>query len=206
VQLRIVKHHLAATLAPADVGGLAALKSDERDPHPGTEAAIQDSQGSCVAMRNRQLQVEAHVLYSAFAERLRTLARAVSRGEQLDEANDFSRLILNSRIVEIISPYDFGGALKVDSAHLRWLAEELRRNACAAFQSAGTTPREPDGALDAINHKLDLIAGQLARISTAPVDGCQSMRTDDPKADRLAIPGSLPSPLVRSSFGRAAGP
>lgn len=157
-----------------------------------------DASASAMHVLSSDEAVNAHVCYTFFERHLRTLAEAVSRGVRIDEANDFARLILNSRFLELLAPHNttrkasnvgalgaarereaaslagglrddagshaIGSLLAVDSAHLRKLADELR--IAAAAVPSHKTPKDRDGALVAIERKLELIAGQLAKLSS----------------------------------------
>lgn len=114
----------------------------------------------------RQDIVVAHVCYQQTCAHITSLSERVREGEALDEANDFARFVINSGLPKLLSPFDnTNGPLRVDSGHLRWMAEELRRLVCARFQAGKVAPRSSTGELQAINHKLDLIAGHLANLS-----------------------------------------
>lgn len=115
-------------------------------------------------MRRLGQQSFASAFYREAMLYLEGLSHCVSEGKRLDEANDFCRFLLNSRICDLLRPFDSTGALKVDSAHLGWMAEDLRRAVCEQFRSGKVIPVDHGGTLKAINSKLDLIAGHLARL------------------------------------------
>lgn len=93
---------------------------------------------------------------------------AVRQGESLEAAADFARFVIWSRICNILQEHNSPGPLKVDSALLYWKAEELLRSVQEQWQRKGVVPPAHKSQIEAINHKLDLIAGQLARMSPAP--------------------------------------
>jgi len=128
-------------------------------------ATVVGSDVQASAMRRTESQAKASACYRELVHHLQILAECVAEGKRLDEANDFCRVIINSRVCDLLSPYDSTGALKVDSAHLGWMAEDLRRVVCEQFRGGKVLPVDHSGTLQAINSKLDLIAGHLARFA-----------------------------------------
>jgi hypothetical protein len=129
-----------------------------------------DIVGSCddsiTASYSEAELVAAHIFWQQTVGRLQQYLQAVSLGELLDEANNFSRFVINSGAASVLASRDNDGPLKVDSGHLRYLAEELRRQVLEAFARRNEVPAGITGALNAMRHSIDVLAGQVARIST----------------------------------------
>ncbi len=90
------------------------------------------------------------------------------RGQDLNAAIEFARYVLWSKLDDVLKPHDCDGALKVDSAFLRWKAEELQRNVQECYQLGKGATRTEQTQLEGINRKLDLIAGQLVKMAFPP--------------------------------------
>lgn len=124
----------------------------------------------CTTAYSPDLRVPFYVFYTQTARELDRHLHNVKHGEGLDSANDFARYILNSGVVKLLAPYDSSGTFKIDSAHLRWKAEEVRRLVCDSYQAGKAVPEGGSVHLAAISRKLDLIAGRLAQIPVASAD------------------------------------
>lgn len=105
-------------------------------------------------------------LYRSTIQQLSVLRERAAEGKELPAANDFARYVLNSGILDILQPFDQAdstGAIKIDSAFLRWTAEDLRRVVCESFKRSGAAPGFDVSTLENINRKLDIIAAEIAR-------------------------------------------
>lgn len=149
-------HAQSAVVTPWEpgVGGLARLTKPDRKSNYGNDMRQRDELGNM------------HWLYKETMSRLEWYDKAVSEGRDLDAANDFARYILNSQLGRILKPFDNSGVLKVDSSFLVWSASELRSRVCSLWSRGKVAPKAEATHLESIHHKLDLIAGQLARVSS----------------------------------------
>jgi hypothetical protein len=99
--------------------------------------------------------------------RLESLRRRLREARDLMEAADFGRYVLNSQMGKILALYDNQGLLKVDSAALGLSAADLLREVQEVWRTNQVAPGYNVAQFDAILHRLDLIAGQLARVPTS---------------------------------------
>jgi hypothetical protein len=68
---------------------------------------------------------------------------------------------------KILAPYDNDGPLRVHSAALGLSAADLLREVQELWRTNQVAPGYNVAQFDAILHRLDLIAGQLARVPTS---------------------------------------
>lgn len=109
-----------------------------------------------------------HWLYKETVNRLDRYQALVNEGRELEAALQFARFIIWSRLDRLMAPHDCEGALKVDSSLMLWKARELERTICEAYRSGKACPTPSQSVLEAIHHKLDLLAGYVARRPDAP--------------------------------------
>jgi len=102
-----------------------------------------------------------HWFWKEAINRLESLRNRIKEGRDLDEAANFCRWLLFCRIDKILEPHNNNGFLKVDSALLMWKAKDLLTMVQDMWASGAVTAKEQTH-LEAIHHKLDLIAGVLA--------------------------------------------
>jgi hypothetical protein len=138
------------------------LKPPTRDSATLAKAQI-SSTHETLEMRTLH-KADWHWFWRETVNRLDSLQQRVNEGKDLDAAVEFARFVLWSKMADLLKPQDCDGMLKVDSAFLRWKAEELQRSVCDAYRTGKAAPRGEQGQLDAIGHKLDIIAGQLSKL------------------------------------------
>jgi len=108
--------------------------------------------------------VTLHIIYRETMTHLESWENLAREGKDLMPALDFTRYVLWSGIVKLLKAYPAEGTLKVDGAFLEWKAKEVAEMIQAQFKG-GKPPGATSTDLASINHKLDLIAGRLARIT-----------------------------------------
>jgi hypothetical protein len=106
-----------------------------------------------------------HWFWNETRNRLESLRHRVREGADLMEAADFCRYVLNSGLLKILAPFDTQAPLKIDSAFLRWSAEDLLREVQVLWRAGKIVPGANVAQNEAILHRLDLIAGQVAKLS-----------------------------------------
>lgn len=124
-----------------------------------------------------------HVLWRETRDNLERYRERVSTGVDLDGALAFAKFVLWSGLPRVLAPYDNQGIWKVDSAHLGWLAKELQRDVQERYRKGKTQPDAPLTQLEAIHHKLDLLAGHVSQLAK-PLLICSdfsSLRTTRPR-------------------------
>lgn len=111
----------------------------------------------------------------------------VDQGHDLMPALDFARYVLWSGLVPLMKSEGQDGALKIDGSLLEWKAKELQEAVQARFRSERNGKcMLHETQLEALNRKLDLIAGRLAQVTTA---GCSpGQRLDAPADSRSRSP------------------
>lgn len=99
--------------------------------------------------------------------KLDSYSERVRSGRDFDAAVEFARFILNSGLIQLLRPFDQSGVHAVDSSLLCHKATELQRMVCDAYRTGQAKPQARDTQLERIQHSLDLIAGQVAKLSPA---------------------------------------
>ena len=101
------------------------------------------------------------------AVRLETLEQRVKEGKALHETKDFCSFLRWSGLLKLIEQNSTparASQLPVDGFLLRWKVERLERLTQRRMVDLGKEISIELSALESIHHKLDLIAGQVARI------------------------------------------
>ena len=114
-------------------------------------------------MNADQYEVNLHVMWREFDLRLDGYSRAVADNRCLDEAINFARFLQISGTILFFKHHTRPGELKIDGALLAWKARELELAVCEKFKH-GHRPEQRDTVLESILHRLDLIAGHVAKI------------------------------------------
>ncbi len=146
---------------PCNQRTTAVLETPDRKATLRERSAGYKSESPLVAMCPHR--AELHILWRENVEELEHYMRLVREGKSLAEARRFAQHVIQSRLCEVLKPFDGSGCLKIDSAFLMWKAEELQRLVQDQWRT-GVSPKLDASTLDAINHKLDLIAGHMAKI------------------------------------------
>jgi hypothetical protein len=110
----------------------------------------------------------ASVIYRETIHWLNRHEARVREGRDLQSALEFGAFVIWSGIVPFCSAYDGKGFPEINSALLRWKAQELQRSVRERWQ-ASEGNRPPPAQMDAsqiagINRRLDILAAQIARI------------------------------------------
>lgn len=119
-------------------------------------------------------EADFHICWQQAVNQLERLHNRVKEGHDLEAAVEFARWLRASRICEILSSHDNNGCLKVDSAFLRWKANELESAVCERYARGQNAPKGESSQLEQINHKLDLIAGRLAKVPIVEPTGLET--------------------------------
>jgi len=109
-------------------------------------------------------ELDRHILYKETVYQLSLYEQASRTGQFLEAAHAFTTYVINARIPHFLRKYPAAGTLKVDGAFLEWKVRELKSEVQRQYVE-GKAPGVPMGELGAINHKLNLIAGELAKLS-----------------------------------------
>lgn len=115
-------------------------------------------------------QADAHWFWKQSINRLESLRKRVVEGRDLEQALEFSRYILWCRIDKLLVDYKSDGELKVDMPFLRWKAEELQRQVLALYGAGKVRENGNQSAMEAILHRLDIIAAHVATLSPPLTD------------------------------------
>jgi len=104
-----------------------------------------------------------HWLWRETNSRLDRYSASVREGRELDAAAAFCRYLTFSGICALLEENAAPEPLTVDGALIRWKANDLEKEVCNQWR-LGKVPETRETQLEVIHHKLDLIAGQLAKI------------------------------------------
>lgn len=111
-------------------------------------------------------RVQLHVLYRDTKSRLNSFSAAVREGRHLDEAASFARFVIWS-IAPLLIANPQPEPLPCDGNLLRSVAQSLLAEVQERWRTNDEQPKLELSELEAINRKLDLLAGHVARISPA---------------------------------------
>jgi len=125
-----------------------------------------------------------HQCWSELRVRLGSLERQVAQGAALEEANNFCRFVLNSRICDLVDKGPRSNPLQVSGAEIRQRAEKLLVEVREWFSNPRRQAQFKESHLTAIDRKLDLIAGAVKHLLPA---GSLEVKPDD-----LSVPDGLP--------------
>lgn len=104
-----------------------------------------------------------HILYRETMNRLAIHARRVSEGKDLQAAVEFARFV-RFALAPICKANPARGPLPVDGYLLQHTASELENAVTERYRTNNQQPQIHMTELERINHKLELMAGQLARM------------------------------------------
>ncbi len=108
--------------------------------------------------------VDWHWLWNHTNHDLDLLAKAVAQGHALEEAINFARYLRNSGLVKMLKQNSTAGPLPVDGSLIEFKANELERSVQACWKKGASGVKVAE--LEAINRKLDLIAGHVSKLGT----------------------------------------
>jgi len=107
-----------------------------------------------------------HWLYRETLSRLERYERAVAAQSKVDAAVEFARYVRMSGLVDFFKSCPQGEPFVVDGKKIQTVAANLEM-ACCDLWRKGEVKETRDTQLEDIGHKLDLIAGRLAKIPIA---------------------------------------
>jgi len=145
-----------------------------------------------------------HVLCRDTRYRIERLSRAVQEGQHLDEAADFARYVLNS-VAPLLAANPQPEPLPCDGHLLRHYAQDLLSLVQDRWRTHDTKPKLQLSELEAINHKLDLIAGRLAAVGVGELASQRGRVADevgDPPRIGLLLPAQFISGELWDEDGR----
>jgi hypothetical protein len=96
--------------------------------------------------------------------RLTVFSERASEGKDLHAANEFCAYLEWSGILKMLEAASRPEPLKIDGSFIRWKQQELLRLVRAQFKSNAKTISLELSQLEAVNHKLDLIAAHVAKL------------------------------------------
>jgi len=122
---------------------------------PNAKSAMDADQGV--------LTLSVYRIWQETSTRLGCYERRVSEGVDLMPALDFARFVFWSGIPDLCEQcHAVTGALKTDGSALRKRAKALQ-SLCEEMMTGEAAPRIHETQMEAINRKLDLIAGHVGR-------------------------------------------
>jgi len=109
-----------------------------------------------------------HWFWTETMNRLGTLERRVSDGEDYDVALHFSQHVIWSAMDKLLESHRAccGSGCPVDSKLLRKTAESLQSKVREKFIEGKGNPKRPDGQLEAIHKKLEILAAGIAVLTS----------------------------------------
>lgn len=100
-------------------------------------------------------------LCSATNAKLDALAALVKEGKSLDEANDFARFVLNSRLADLLDEHSSKGSLPCSGKLIRRKASKLREACCGRWAGRDAKPHVETSDLVEIRAELASLRAQL---------------------------------------------
>jgi hypothetical protein len=117
------------------------------------------------------MQVDDHVRYYQIAReitaRLDTLRLRANEGKGLHDAKDFVSFLKWSGLLSLLETHSatsYETDMPIEGAFLRQKADEVLQLVNDRFRQNPSELNVPMTALERLNHKLDLIAGQVAKL------------------------------------------
>jgi len=162
---RVVDNHSIRCIIPTNARSIAV--PGEKPPD---EAGSSPSQVLPELQQTCHMQLEPHKVYwlcNETVQRLVTLHKRVCEGKFVDEASEYARWLRFSGVLPIFDAFPSPPPLEVSRAKVEKLIGDVLWE-CEQFWKKN--PRGPWvslSELEAINQKLDTIAGQLSRLSLA---------------------------------------
>ncbi len=130
-----------------------------------------------------------HWMWKETMERLHCLDLRAREGKCIDEASEFARWVQFSGLIHFFKENPQDEPLKVSAAELQRLITDTLFDCEQAWKKTPRGPWVSLSELEAVNHKLDLIAAKLATLS-APVDGRTEVAGDASEPTLRVIPGA----------------
>lgn len=109
-------------------------------------------------------RVKLHVLFRDTLRELKRFESAARESSCLQEAADFARYVSQS-VAPVLMLFPFESPLPCDGHLLRSIADALLAECQRRWREHDCKPKVDRSELEAINRKLDLLAGHVARIS-----------------------------------------
>jgi hypothetical protein len=113
-------------------------------------------------------QLELYVLYRETKSQVESFLAPVSECKQLESAICFCRYVRWSGLLKLFKTNPQPHPLPVDGYLLESVINELESEVLRRYQTGDVKPRIDAAQLERINHKLDLIAGQLSLVPGLP--------------------------------------
>jgi hypothetical protein len=107
-------------------------------------------------------ETDLHFFWRSVKARLETLDKRVREGKEVEEASDFARWVQWSGLVKLFESFPQGEPFAVSAAEILRLVGEVLFDCEMWWKKNPRGPWVAKSELEAVNHKLDLIAGQLA--------------------------------------------
>jgi len=118
--------------------------------------------------------------------------RRVRENKDVMAALDFARYVTWSGIIKVLDANASESPLVVDGALIRWKCEELTRMCQERFRTGQSSPHVEQSELEAINRKLDLIAGHVAQfvpaVPTLKVEPCFQVIAGGLDTETVSVP------------------
>jgi len=115
-------------------------------------------------------QVTIYTIARETTSRLDVLHDRVVEGQDLQSAKEFCSYLRWSGILRLLEANSSTGNLKVDGAHIRWKCDQLESLTNDQFRQVSKVVSLQMSQLQAVNHKLDLIAGHVAKLSPPSIE------------------------------------
>jgi len=114
--------------------------------------------------------VQLYTLARETSNRIDVLHERVSEGQDLQAAKEFCSYLRWSGIIRLILSFESSGGLKIDAAHIEWKFKELESLTHEQFRQPSKVVSLQMSQLQAMNHKLDLIAGHVAKFAPPTIE------------------------------------
>ena len=106
-----------------------------------------------------------HWLWKETVSRLRRLDARAREGKFVDEASEFARWVKFSGLLLVFKAFEAPPPLEVSPKEVELLITEILFDCEAHWKNEPRGPWVEKSELESINHKLDLVASQLSKLS-----------------------------------------
>lgn len=104
------------------------------------------------------------------SNRIDVLHDRVREGQDLQAAKEFCSYLQWSGIINLIQAFEPEGQLTIDAAHVVWKFKQLESLTHDQFRQPSKVVSLQMSQLQAMNHKLDLIAGHVAKFAPPTIE------------------------------------
>jgi hypothetical protein len=140
----------------------------DRNLIPAAKGFLGSPKSESKYLQTDSAKIESHKLHWLWKEtvsRLRRLDARAREGKFVDEASEFARWVKFSGLLLVFKAFEAPPPLEVSPKEVERLITEILFDCEAHWKNEPRGPWVEKSELESINHKLDLVASQLSKLS-----------------------------------------